>query len=73
MQRVSVAMYLVCAGFLGEDVSNESLLHFFLLDQKLPQTFHGQRRVVASPEINRLSDTLTHVTLIKSAALALMT
>lgn len=36
-------MYLIWVPFLGEDVSNESLLHFFLLYQKLPQTLHWQR------------------------------
>ena len=36
-------VYLVRVPFFGEDISNESLLHFLLLDQKLPQTFHRQR------------------------------
>lgn len=28
--------YLIWVPFLGKDVSDESLLHFILLDQKLP-------------------------------------
>lgn len=36
-------VYLIRVSFLGKYVSNESLLHFLLLDQKLPQTLHWQR------------------------------
>lgn len=44
--------YLIQAPFLGKNVPNESLLHFLLLDQKLPKTLHWQRRMVASSENN---------------------
>lgn len=43
-------MYLIWVPFLGKDVSNERLLHFLLLYQKLPEPLHRQRRRVASPE-----------------------
>lgn len=46
------AAYLVWVTLLCEDVSDKSLLHFFLLYQKLPQTLHWQRRVVAGPEMH---------------------
>lgn len=35
--------YLIGVPFLGEDVSDESLLHFLLLHQILPQALHWQR------------------------------
>lgn len=35
-------VYLIRVPFLGKDVSNEGLLHFFLFHQKLPQTLHWQ-------------------------------
>lgn len=46
------AAYLVGVPLLGEDVPDESLLHFLLLHQELPQTLDGQRRVVARPGAN---------------------
>lgn len=44
--------YLIWVPFLRKDVSNECLLHFFLLYQKLPEPLHRQRGRVAGPEIN---------------------
>lgn len=45
-------VYLIWVPFLRKDVSNECLLHFFLLYQKLPEPLHRERGRVAGPEIN---------------------
>lgn len=45
-------VYLIWVPFLRKDISNECVLHFFLLYQKLPEPLHRQRRRVAGPEIN---------------------
>lgn len=42
--------YLIWVPFLGKDVSNECLLHFLLLYQKLPEPHHRQCGRVARPE-----------------------
>lgn len=47
--------YLVGVPLLGEDVPDEGLLHFLLLDQELPQPLHGQRRGVAAPGTHTLT------------------
>lgn len=49
------AAYLVGVPLLREDVPDESLLHFLLLHQELPQTLDGQRRVVARPGANTVA------------------
>lgn len=49
--------YLVRVLLLSKDVPDESLLHFLLLHQELPQTLDGQRRVVARPGANTATTT----------------
>lgn len=50
-------VYLIWVPFLCKDVSNECLLHFFLLYQELPEPLYWQRGRMAGPEINTVLTT----------------